>query len=125
MPREVCATKPGWAAWACACETSGSQGGRSVAALEAEQSETDDDAGEQVVERILEADAARGPWAMENRLRDACNVTSGEDASAIRGGSAPEVTAGVRCATSPRRASATPGFLARSATFWASPSPDY
>ena len=41
---------------------------------------------------------ARGHWAIENRLHDVRDVTCGEDASAIRSGSAPEIMAALRSA---------------------------
>ncbi len=46
--------------------------------------------------RLLEL--ARGHWAIENRLHDVRDVTSGEDASAIRSGPTPEVMAALRSA---------------------------
>ena len=41
---------------------------------------------------------ARGHWAIENRLHYVRDVTCGEDASAIRSGSAPQVMAALRSA---------------------------
>ena len=40
----------------------------------------------------------RGHWAIENHLHDVYDVTCGEDASANRCGSAPEVMAALRSA---------------------------